>query len=108
MDTRNVVSQGSQVNTCFQNYFPFKSGASFSATEDRIVRPLALAFWSGVWTLAAWCETREDFRTFRLDRIEQAEDAGRTFVQKRGQRLEDLLKKVRADAAREARGTDRK
>lgn len=74
-------------------------GEEAERAEDRVVRPLALAFWSGVWTLAAWCEVRDDFRTFRLDRIEQVEDAGRTFVQKRGQRLEDLLKKVRKDAA---------
>ncbi|GGM06732.1 DNA-binding transcriptional regulator [Pseudooceanicola nanhaiensis] len=38
------------------------------ATE-RPVRPLALFFWGKVWTLLAWCELREDFRTFRIDRI---------------------------------------
>ncbi|MBR9765891.1 MAG: YafY family transcriptional regulator [Rhodobacteraceae bacterium] len=36
---------------------------------DRILRPLGLFFWGKVWTLVAWCELREDFRTFRLDRI---------------------------------------
>ena len=34
-----------------------------SRAEQRTVRPLALAFWSGVWTLAAWDERRDDFRT---------------------------------------------
>jgi predicted DNA-binding transcriptional regulator YafY len=33
------------------------------------VRPLALYCWSGTWTLVAWCELRNDFRTFRLDRV---------------------------------------
>ena len=37
----------------------------------REVRPLQLEFWGRVWTLAAWCEARQDFRSFRLDRIEQ-------------------------------------
>ncbi|MGR3373962.1 MAG: helix-turn-helix transcriptional regulator [Pseudooceanicola nanhaiensis] len=37
---------------------------------ERPVRPLSLLFWGKVWTLLAWCELREDFRTFRLDRIE--------------------------------------
>jgi predicted DNA-binding transcriptional regulator YafY len=37
--------------------------------SKRVVRPLGLYFWSGVWTLVAWCEMRDDFRMFRLDRI---------------------------------------
>ena len=69
-----------------------------SRAEKRTVRPLALTFWSGVWTLAAWCETRNDFRTFRMDRIAALTITTRTFVQKRGQRLEDLLKKYRTEA----------
>jgi predicted DNA-binding transcriptional regulator YafY len=69
-----------------------------SRAELRRVRPLALAFWSGVWTLAAWCETRGDFRTFRIDRMEGFTDTGATFTPKRGQRLEDYLKRARSDA----------
>jgi predicted DNA-binding transcriptional regulator YafY len=69
-----------------------------SRAEQRTVRPLALTFWSGVWTLAAWCETRDDFRIFRIDRIEACSVHDRTFVQKRGQRFEDLVRKMRADA----------
>lgn len=65
---------------------------------QRCVRPLALAFWSGVWTLAAWCETRNDFRTFRLDRIDALERTGDTFTPKRGQTLKDYLKHTRATA----------
>lgn len=38
------------------------------AATVRRVRPLGLWFWGKVWTLLAWCETREDFRMFRLDR----------------------------------------
>ena len=72
-------------------------GEEASRAEDRTVRPLALAFWSGVWTLAAWCETRDDFRTFRMDRIEAVVVTERSFTQKRGQRLEDMMKKVRAE-----------
>jgi predicted DNA-binding transcriptional regulator YafY len=70
-----------------------------SRAEQRTVRPLALAFWSGVWTLAAWDERRDDFRTFRLDRIEKLEITSRNFTQKRGQRLEDMMKRARAEAA---------
>lgn len=35
----------------------------------RTIRPLSLWFWGRVWTLIAWCELRQDFRMFRLDRI---------------------------------------
>jgi predicted DNA-binding transcriptional regulator YafY len=70
-------------------------GEDESRGEHRTVRPLALTFWSGVWTLAAWCETRNDFRTFRIDRIAEFVAMERTFTQKRGERLEDLMKKMR-------------
>lgn len=35
----------------------------------RTVEPLGLYFWGRTWTLGAWCELRQGFRTFRLDRI---------------------------------------
>lgn len=38
-------------------------------TSTRTLRPVALIFASPVWMLAAWCEKRNDFRHFRLDRI---------------------------------------
>ncbi len=37
--------------------------------SQRIIYPLGLAFWGMQWTLLAWCEARNGFRTFRLDRI---------------------------------------
>jgi predicted DNA-binding transcriptional regulator YafY len=65
--------------------------------SSRSVRPLALVFWSGVWTLTSWCELRENFRTFRIDRMEQVQVLEREFVQRRGQRLEDYLRQVRKE-----------
>jgi predicted DNA-binding transcriptional regulator YafY len=62
--------------------------------SEREVRPLALYFWSGVWTLAAWCELRKDFRMFRIDRMQGLHVLQREFVQKKGQRLEDYLRQV--------------
>src|SRR5271154_317852 len=62
------------------------------ACIDRHV--LAFDFWSGVWTLAAWCELRKDFRTFRMDRMQDVQVLSREFVQKKGQRLEDYLRQV--------------
>jgi predicted DNA-binding transcriptional regulator YafY len=77
-------------------------GEETCLAEDRRVRPLALAFWSGVWTLTAWCETRDDFRTFRMDRIEGMSVLEREFVPKRGQRWEDFVKRMRVAAKERA------
>ena len=55
--------------------------------SDRSVRPLVLEFWGRVWTLAAWCETREDFRSFRVDRIETLLPTGETFTDEPGRTL---------------------
>src|SRR5215470_13517120 len=41
---------------------------SDGAATRRTVRPLGIFFWGRTWTLAAWCELRQDFRNFRLDR----------------------------------------
>jgi predicted DNA-binding transcriptional regulator YafY len=38
-------------------------------TSTRVIEPLGLIFWGKVWTLVAWCQLRHDYRTFRLDRI---------------------------------------
>ncbi|MEO0828943.1 MAG: YafY family protein [Pseudomonadota bacterium] len=42
----------------------------------RVVQPLGLWFWGRVWTLVAWCELRQDFRMFRIDRIARREVCG--------------------------------
>jgi len=39
------------------------------AESCRDIRPLGLVFWGKVWTLVAWCELRNDFRMFRVDRF---------------------------------------
>jgi predicted DNA-binding transcriptional regulator YafY len=31
--------------------------------------PLGLYYWGRIWTLAAWCELRRDYRSFRVDRF---------------------------------------
>ena len=70
------------------------------ATErisQRRVRPLGLYFWGDAWTLAAWCELRQDFRNFRLDRIAAVELAAGRFPDEPGKRLEDFLRRMQAD-----------
>jgi len=65
----------------------------------RAVQPLGLYFWGNVWTLAAWCELRNDFRSFRLDRISGIA-AGEQFETEPGRTLDDFLAVVRAELPR--------
>ena len=60
---------------------------------DRRVRPLGLWFWGKVWTLLAWCETRNDFRMFRLDRTERLEGAGEQFEPTAERSLAECLRR---------------
>lgn len=53
----------------------------------RALRPIVLEFWGRVWTLAAWCETRGDFRSFRVDRISGLRDTGRVQPPEAGRDL---------------------
>lgn len=61
----------------------------------RRVHPLALYFWGGTWTLAAWCELRNDFRSFRVDRVEHADALRENFTPRAGQTLADFLRRAR-------------
>lgn len=61
--------------------------------SERVVRPLGVFYWGKVWTLAAWCEARHDFRSFRIDRIERLDVLDQTFRDEAGRTLADLLRR---------------
>ncbi|NRA59849.1 MAG: YafY family transcriptional regulator [Psychrobium sp.] len=61
------------------------------ADSEREIRPLAIYFWKGIWTLLAWCELRQDFRNFRVDRIIELNTLSRYFPVCPGQELTDFL-----------------
>ena len=64
--------------------------------SERTVRPLSLAYFGPVWMLAAWCELRDGFRTFRLDRIEGFRLEEEQFRDEPGKTLHDFLKRPQA------------
>lgn len=68
-------------------------------TSQRTVKPLGLFFWGKVWTLTAWCELRNDFRNFRVDRMQSTEISPVPFNDLPGQSLEDFLDKVRVECS---------
>lgn len=61
------------------------------APSSRVVRPLGAFFWGQVWTLGAWCELRNDFRNFRLDRMTRIEVLETSFSDEPGRSLRDYL-----------------
>jgi predicted DNA-binding transcriptional regulator YafY len=60
--------------------------------SQRRLRPLGLFFWGGAWTLGAWCELRNDFRNFRLDRIVNSVIEVERYADEPGRRLADYLR----------------
>lgn len=60
------------------------------ARSQRTVRPLGCFYWGRVWTLATWCETREAFRSFRIDRIAAVAVLDERFRDEPGRTLADL------------------
>ena len=67
------------------------------ATSQRTVRPLGCFFWGQVWTLAAWCESRQDFRSFRVDRIDAMTVLDERFRDEPGRSLADLMRRFGSD-----------
>jgi predicted DNA-binding transcriptional regulator YafY len=60
----------------------------------RVVRPLGCFFWGPVWTVAAWCELREDFRSFRVDRIQDLQALDERFRDEPGKTLADMERRA--------------
>jgi predicted DNA-binding transcriptional regulator YafY len=81
----------------------FKIGLEYIDLKDaisrRVVRPLACFFWGEVWTLAAWCEQRENFRNFRVDRIRTLDVLDERFRDEPGRSLADLFRSYDCDSA---------
>lgn len=60
-------------------------------TTRRTVHPLALTAFDPGWLLTAWCELRDDFRDFRLDRVHDYTITETPFVDRKGQRFADYV-----------------
>lgn len=70
---------------------------------ERVVWPLALGFMNEARVVAAWCELRQDVRTFRTDRVLKAQPLGETYPGRRAA----LLKAWRERMAEADRSPDR-
>jgi len=57
----------------------------------RTLRPIAMAYYVDVTVLGAWCELRNDFRNFRVDRISNAELLDERFIAESGRLMAEWL-----------------
>ncbi|WP_083347471.1 YafY family protein [Rhizobium sp. LCM 4573] len=67
-----------------------------SAASRRIIRPLAIMYSDRVVTILAWCCLRNDFRMFRVDRIDTLVNNGTSFRPRRVSLLREYLAKLNA------------
>ena len=61
----------------------------------RDVQPLGIFFQGEFWLLVAWCERREDYRCFRVDRCLSITPLDRRFSECADRSLSDFLRKIR-------------
>jgi predicted DNA-binding transcriptional regulator YafY len=68
------------------------------ALSRRIVWPLGLFYWGTRWSLGAWCELRQDFRNFRLDRVSDLELLDDRYPVRSGRTVADLMRHYEGEA----------
>lgn len=72
------------------------------ATSLREVDPLGIMYMQDTNMLMSWCHLRQDFRVFRLDRMDDLEPTGRSFRPRRVPMLREYTARLRAEALERA------
>lgn len=65
------------------------------AATDRKIWPLGIVYVDRLLVLFAWCCLRQDFRMFRLERIQHVENTGETFRPRRAALLRQYLQQLK-------------
>lgn len=66
-------------------------------TTQRTIWPLALISFNPVWLLAGWCELRQSFRNFRLDRLSEFTPLEVRYPNEKDKNLSAYLDQVKHD-----------
>lgn len=68
-------------------------------SSERVLRPLGLQLWGTHWSLAAFCELRGDFRSFRVERMSEVSMLPEQFGEEDGaMSLSAYVRHVEAEA----------
>ncbi|CUW88297.1 Transcriptional regulator, deoR family [Agrobacterium fabacearum S56] len=78
---RNIIRKESKVVMTYRD--------EKGELTERVIWPFALAFFDLVRVVLAWCETRQDFRSFRADRIESFNPLDKRYPRRRQSLLKD-------------------
>ena len=62
------------------------------------MHPLVIRNLPDGWMLSAWCELRQDFRTFRLDRMQDLALTGEAFAEDEATGLRSFMASERCEA----------
>ncbi len=54
-------------------------GGGDTESRERTIQPYSLVVASGAWYVLAWCESATAIRTFRIDRIERADELDQSY-----------------------------
>lgn len=73
------------------------------AASQREVDPLSIVFMQNAHMLMAWCHLRQDFRAFRLDRMQNLTLTGASFRPRRVPLLRDYMERLRAEMMERAK-----
>jgi len=65
--------------------------------SERTIWPLGLFFWGKNWTLIGWCQLRNSFRHFRVDRVQGLNVSDETYPDQKGRRLTDFFDELERD-----------
>ena len=69
------------------------------AETERVIWPFVIGFFEQHKTVGAWCELRQDFRHFRIDRIATLAATGERAPKRRHALVKEWREKMAADAA---------
>ncbi len=62
--------------------------------SKRRIRPLHMEYWGQVWTCTSWCELRNNFRVFRIDRMKICLKSKEIFSDELGKTYKDYLSQM--------------
>ena len=93
----NLIAHSEEVRQAIKSHhsLAIKYRRADGEHSQRLIQPLGLVYWGRVWTLVAWCELRDDYRTFRLDRILSLRTTEQTFTTGPQKNLNHYLQKQR-------------
>jgi predicted DNA-binding transcriptional regulator YafY len=63
-------------------------------TTERVVEPIGLCYYSANWHLIGWCRLRQDYRDFRVGRIQRLQIKEESFEKKSHQSLQQYMDAV--------------